>query len=107
MIIDIHVALISQKYSQITCIKRTPSGNALVSAKYRVFSYIEVLFSVNKGTDKFWDFFYCPLNKGCPLNTGLTVVAKQLMSCVMISIILLSTRIEIHDCIYYFVDRNQ
>ena len=27
--------------------------------------------TVNKETDKFWDFCYCPLNKGCPLNIGL------------------------------------
>ena len=29
---------------------------------------IEVLFTVNKGTDKFWEFGYCPL------YTGLTVL---------------------------------
>ena len=29
---------------------------------------IKVLFKVNKG-NKFGDFGYCPLNRGCPLNT--------------------------------------
>ena len=33
---------------------------------------IKVSFKVNKG-NKFWDFGYCPLNRGCPLNTGFTV----------------------------------
>ena len=27
---------------------------------------------VNKGI-KFWAFGYCPLNRGCPLNTGFTL----------------------------------
>ena len=35
---------------------------------------IKVSFKVNKG-NKFWDFGYCPLNRGCPLNTGFTVLA--------------------------------
>ena len=29
---------------------------------------IKVSFKANKG-NKFWDFGYCPLNRGCPLNT--------------------------------------
>ena len=29
---------------------------------------IKVSFKVNKG-NKFGDFGYCPLNRGCPLNT--------------------------------------
>ena len=29
-------------------------------------------FKVNKG-NKFGDFGYCPLDRGCPLNTGFTV----------------------------------
>ena len=33
---------------------------------------IKVSFKANKG-NKFWDFGYCPLNRGCPLNTGFTV----------------------------------
>ena len=33
---------------------------------------IKVSFKVNEG-NKFWDFGYCPLNRGCPLNTGFTV----------------------------------
>ena len=33
---------------------------------------IKVSFKVNKG-NKFWDLVYCPLNRGCPLNTGFTV----------------------------------
>ena len=33
---------------------------------------IKVSFKVNRGK-KFWDFGYCPLNRGCPLNTGFTV----------------------------------
>ena len=33
---------------------------------------IEVSFQVNKG-NKFGDFGYWPLNRGCPLNTGFTV----------------------------------
>ena len=33
---------------------------------------IKVSFKVNKG-NKFGDFGYCPLNRGCPLNTGFTV----------------------------------
>ena len=36
---------------------------------------IKVSFKVNKG-NKFWDFGYCPLNKGCLLNTGFTVVSS-------------------------------
>ena len=34
---------------------------------------IKVSFKVNNG-NKYWDFGYCPLNRGCPLNTGFTVV---------------------------------
>ena len=34
---------------------------------------IKVSFKVNKG-NKFGDFGYCPLDRGCPLNTGFTVV---------------------------------
>ena len=34
--------------------------------------FIQVSFKVNKG-NKFVDFGYCPLNRGCPLNTGFTV----------------------------------
>ena len=34
---------------------------------------IKVSFKVNKGY-KFGDFGYCPLNRGCPLNTGFTVL---------------------------------
>ena len=34
---------------------------------------IKVSFKVNKG-DKFGDLGYCPLNRGCPLNTGFTVI---------------------------------
>ena len=33
---------------------------------------IKVSFKVNKG-NKFGDFGYCPLNRGCSLNTGFTV----------------------------------
>ena len=39
---------------------------------------IKVSFKVNKG-NKFWDFGYCPLNRGCPLNTGLTVVLRAIL----------------------------
>ena len=38
---------------------------------------IKVSFKVNKG-NKFWDFGYCPLNRGCPLNSGFTVVLWML-----------------------------
>ena len=31
-----------------------------------------VPFKVNKG-NKFGDFGYCPLDRGCPLNTGFSV----------------------------------
>ena len=34
---------------------------------------MKVSFKVNKG-NTFWDFGYCPLNRGCPINTGFTVV---------------------------------
>ena len=34
---------------------------------------IKVSFKVNKG-NKFGDFSYCPLNRGCLLNTGFTVL---------------------------------
>ena len=34
---------------------------------------IKVSFKVNKG-NKFGDFGYCLLNRGCPLNTGFTVI---------------------------------
>ena len=40
-------------------------------ALFRYFSgvrLIKVSFKVNKG-NKFGDFGYCPLNRGCPLNT--------------------------------------
>ena len=33
---------------------------------------IKVSFKVNKG-NKFGDFGYCPLNRGCPLDTDFTV----------------------------------
>ena len=33
---------------------------------------IKVSFKVNRG-NKFWDLGYCPLNRGCPLNTGFKV----------------------------------
>ena len=33
---------------------------------------IKVWFQVSKG-NKFWTFGYCPLNRGCLLNTGFTV----------------------------------
>ena len=33
---------------------------------------IKVSFKVNK-ENKVWDFGYCPVNRGCPLNTGFTV----------------------------------
>ena len=49
-------------------------------ALFRYFSgvrLIKVSFKVNKG-NKFGDFGYCPLNRGCPLNTGLTVLAAKL-----------------------------
>ena len=36
---------------------------------------MKVSFKVYKGNE-FWDFGYCPLNKGCPLNTGFTVFAS-------------------------------
>ena len=42
---------------------------------------MKVLFKVNKG-NKFGDFGYCPLNRGCPLNTGFTVFhTKKSMFC--------------------------
>ena len=44
-------------------------------ALFRYFSgvrLIKVSFKVNKG-NKFGDFGDCPLNRGCPLNTGFTV----------------------------------
>ena len=34
---------------------------------------IKISFKVNKGKN-FGDFGYCPLNIGCPLNTGFTVI---------------------------------
>ena len=34
---------------------------------------MQVSFKANEG-NKFWAFGYCPLNRGCPLNTGFTVV---------------------------------
>ena len=37
---------------------------------------IKVSFKVNKG-NKFGDFGYCPLNRGCPLNTGFTVLKES------------------------------
>ena len=35
--------------------------------------FIKVSFKVNKG-NRLGDFGYCPLNRGCPLNTGFTAV---------------------------------
>ena len=40
---------------------------------------IKVSFKVNEG-NKFWDFGYCPLNRGCPLNTGFTVFLSETVS---------------------------
>ena len=40
-----------------------------------VVSFIE---KVNK-EDKFGDFSYCPHNRGCPLNTGFTVIGNNLV----------------------------
>ena len=40
---------------------------------------IKVSFKVNKG-NKFGDFGYCPLNRGCPLNTGFTVINSLIES---------------------------
>ena len=37
---------------------------------------IKVSFKVNK-KNKFRDFGYCPLNRGCPLDTGFTVYLCQ------------------------------
>ena len=37
---------------------------------------IKVSFKVNKG-NKFGDFGYCSLNRGCPLNTGFTVFQES------------------------------
>ena len=37
---------------------------------------IKVSFRVNKG-NKFGDFGFCPLDRGCPLNTGFTVVVSK------------------------------
>ena len=34
---------------------------------------IKVSFKVNN-ENKFWAFGYCSLNRGCPLNTGFTVL---------------------------------
>ena len=39
---------------------------------------IKVSFKANKG-NKFWDFGFCPLNRGCPLNTGFTVRIRHIM----------------------------
>ena len=39
---------------------------------------IKVSFKVNKG-NKFGDFGYCPLNRGCPLNTGFTVLSTSVV----------------------------
>ena len=39
---------------------------------------IKVSFKVNKG-NKFGDFSYCPLNRGCPLNTGFTLVIVEVV----------------------------
>ena len=53
--------------------------------------FIKVSFKKNKG-NKFGDFGYCPLNRGCPLNTGFTVVSfvvnKRLLLLLKIIIII-------------------
>ena len=36
---------------------------------------MKVSWKENEG-NKFWDFGFCPLNRGCPLNTGFTVHIK-------------------------------
>ena len=41
---------------------------------------MKVSFKVNKG-NKFGDFGYCPLNIGCPLNTGFTVCEREICHC--------------------------
>ena len=40
---------------------------------------IKVSFKVNK-RNKFGDFGYCPLNRGCPLNTGFTVLFEPMFA---------------------------
>ena len=57
----------SVKYRLVT-IEITISGTVL-GVRVRL---IRVSFKANKG-NKFGDFGYCPLNRGCPLNTGFTV----------------------------------
>ena len=51
-----HTSLL--KYSLNNLIKQTPSGNYL-KCPLNNFGII-----YNEGTDKFWDFCYCLLNKG-------------------------------------------
>ena len=49
------------------------------ASAYRGVRLIKVSFKVNKG-NTFGDFGYCPLNRGCPLNTGFTVVKYKFTS---------------------------
>jgi len=54
------------------------NSNASSKEKYTInrgVRLIKVSFKVNKG-NKFGDFGYCPLNRGCPLNTSFTVFYK-------------------------------
>ena len=41
---------------------------------------MKVSFKVNKG-NKFGDLGYSPLNRGCPLNTGFTVLTFDILKC--------------------------
>ena len=58
---------------------------------------IKVSFKANKG-NKFWDFGYCPLNRGCPLNTGFTVLLITSFDLSMLFALLLLIMIASLDC---------
>ena len=53
---------------------------------------IKVSFKVNEG-NKFGDFGYCPLNRGCPLNTGFTVLISFIL--IMMSVQNVDKHLEI------------
>ena len=59
---------------------------------------IKVSFKANKG-NKFWDFGYCPLNKGCPLNTGFTVFCFILIYSIVTTVMYLHLTTE--ECVLF------
>jgi len=61
---------------------------------------MQVYFTVNVGR-KFWDFSWCPLNRGCPLNMGLLNTGFTV--CAFLCIGFFITDLKIHKYANYSV----